>query len=98
MDRNMSSKDRKSDMPIKASDWRRLLTDIRTLILSARQMAVRTIDTIQVLTNFEIGRRIVEQEQKGEQRAEYGKKILEKLSEHLGNEFGKGFSLTNLKL
>lgn len=89
---------RKNDAPVEAADWRRLLTDIRSLIVSARRTAVRAIDTIQVLTNFEIGRRIVEHEQQGERRAEYGKKVLKKISEHLGNEFGKGFSLTNLKL
>jgi len=51
-----------------------------------------------VLTNFEIGRRIVEHEQKGTERAEYGKELLKELSERLTGEFGKGFSPTNLKL
>ena len=44
-----------------------------------------------------IGKRIVIQEQNGNDRAEYGKQIIEKLSEALTREFGKGFGITNLK-
>jgi len=68
------------------------------LIQSARHAAATTVNTLQVLTNFEIGHRIVEYEQKGESRAEYGKELLKELSVRLSAEFGKGFSLTNLKL
>jgi hypothetical protein len=50
-----------------------------------------------VLTYFEIGRRIVEEEQNGEERAEYGKEHIPDLSRLLTKEFGKGFSATNLK-
>jgi queuine/archaeosine tRNA-ribosyltransferase len=56
------------------------------------------VNTLQVLTNFEIGRRIVEHEQQGKARAEYGKALLKELSARLTEEFGKGFSVTNLKL
>lgn len=48
-------------------------------------------------TYFEIGRMIIEEEQNGEDRAEYGKYLLEELSGYLTKEFGKGFSVTNLK-
>ncbi len=75
-----------------------LLTEIRELILSARKAVVHSVDLIQVLTNFEIGRRIVEYEQQGEKRAAYGVAILADLAMALTSEFGKGFSLTNLKL
>ncbi len=75
-----------------------LLLKIRELILSARTAAVRSVNTLQVLTNFEIGRLIVEHEQAGAKRAAYGKKLLKELSAILTKEFGKGFSLTNLKL
>jgi len=51
-----------------------------------------------VLTNFEIGRRIVEHEQKGAERAEYGKELLKELSLRLSEDFGKGFSVSNLQL
>ncbi|MCF7676304.1 MAG: DUF1016 N-terminal domain-containing protein, partial [Akkermansiaceae bacterium] len=48
--------------------------------------------------NFEIGRRIVEHEQKGAKRAKYGAELLHELSASLTEEFGRGFSVTNLKL
>ena len=69
-----------------------LLADIRDLILSARRAAVRSVDALQVLTSFEIGRRIVEHEQQGSARAEYGKHVLRELAERLAAEFGRGFS------
>ena len=47
--------------------------------------------------HYEIGRKIVEEKQQGENRAAYGQQLLRGLSEHLTKEFGKGFSLTNLK-
>ncbi len=50
-----------------------------------------------VITYFEIGRMIVEEEQNGKERAEYGKKIIEELSKRLNTEFGKGFSQRNLE-
>jgi len=74
-----------------------LLPQIRELIMQARGAAKRTVDTLQVVTNFEIGRRIVEEEQHGAERAEYGKALLAKLSGALSQEFGRGFSRTNLE-
>jgi len=76
----------------------RFIAEIRELIRTARQAVVRSVDSIQVLTNFEIGRRIVEYEQKGKDRAGYGEGVLRELAGALTDEFGKGFSLTNLKL
>jgi predicted nuclease of restriction endonuclease-like (RecB) superfamily len=75
-----------------------LIAELRGLIQSARHAAASTVNTLQVLTNFEIGRRIVEHEQKGTKRAEYGTELLKELSARLTEEFGRGFSLTNLKL
>lgn len=54
------------------------------------------MDTFQVMTNFEIGRRIVEHEQKGAKRAAYGAELLKELSTRLTEEFGRGFSEDNL--
>ncbi len=71
--------------------------DIRKLIVAAQTTVARGVDLVQVHTNFEIGRRIVEQEQKGKDRAAYGKKVLEALADLLTDEFGKGFSLSNLE-
>ncbi len=75
-----------------------LIADVRSLIQSARRGVASVIDTFQVMTNFEIGRRIVMHEQKGEKRAGYGAELLEGLSAQLTEEFGRGFSVTNLKL
>ena len=75
-----------------------LLANIRALIESARSTVARGVDLVQVHTNFEIGRHIVEFEQQGEGRAEYGTQMLKRLAERLTAEFGSGFSATNLKL
>ncbi|MBU0599756.1 MAG: PDDEXK nuclease domain-containing protein [bacterium] len=74
-----------------------LLLEVRSLILSARKVASRNINTIQVITNFRIGLLIVEHEQKGKERADYGKKVLSELSKRLTVEFGRGFSQSNLE-
>jgi predicted nuclease of restriction endonuclease-like (RecB) superfamily len=81
----------------KGSDFSPLLAEVRQLLQSARHAAATTVNTLQVWTNFEIGRRIVEHEQKGESRAEYGAELLKLLSERLTEEFGKGFSERNLR-
>lgn len=73
-----------------------LLSDIRKLILSARRDAVHSVDLLQALTNSEIGRRIIEHEQQGAERAEYGKALLKELATDLTAEFGNGFSKHNL--
>lgn len=74
-----------------------LLPELRALITSARRSAARIVDTLQVHTNFEIGRLIVEHEQGGEERAAYGAAMLEELSSTLTEEFGRGFSRSNLE-
>ena len=71
---------------------------IQALVVAARQAVSRGVDLIQVRTNFEIGRHIVEHEQQGQARAGYGKDVMKKLAHALTAEFGGGFSLTNLKL
>jgi predicted nuclease of restriction endonuclease-like (RecB) superfamily len=75
-----------------------LLPRVRELILSARHTAARTVNLLQVITNFEIGRLIVDQEQRGDERAAYGKALLKELSARLKAEFGRGFSEDNLSL
>ena len=75
-----------------------LLHRIREIILAARSLAARSVDTVQVSMNYAIGQRIVEHEQQGEQRAAYGQRVLSSLAEALTAEFGRGFSATNLKL
>lgn len=72
------------------------IENIRELIRSARATVARGVDLVQVHTSFEIGRRIVEQEQQGKGRAAYGKEVVKELSKRLTAEFGKGFSASNL--
>lgn len=74
-----------------------LLGSLGELIRQARQRALRAVDAIQVQTCWEIGRHIVEFEQGGEARAEYGRKLLPSLASALSAEFGKGFDATNLR-
>ena len=74
-----------------------MFQQIAVLLQDARQQVLRTVNSTMVYTYFEIGRMIVEEEQNGKERAEYGKQILKGLSKQLTNEFGKGFSLSNLE-
>lgn len=71
--------------------------NILTILKDSREKVLKTVNITMVKTYFEIGRLIVEEEQKGEYRATYGKELLKKLSIRLTKEFGKGFSETNLK-
>jgi len=93
------SANRTSSTPAKAKpdDLTSLITEVRQLIQSARRSVSSVVDTFQVMTNFEIGRRIVEHEQKGAKRAAYGAELLKELSARLTEEFGKGFSRSNLE-
>lgn len=70
---------------------------VRDLVVSARQTVARGVDLVQVCTNFEIGRHIVEHEQSGEHRAAYGKVLVQRLADQLTQEFGRGFSKSNLE-
>ncbi|HPV21103.1 MAG TPA: PDDEXK nuclease domain-containing protein, partial [bacterium] len=74
-----------------------LYTKIADLINAARQNVVKTVNQTMVYTYFEIGRMILEDEQHGKKRAEYGKQVLKELSAKLSKEFGKGFSVDNLQ-
>ncbi len=78
-------------------NYANLLDSIGTLLESARKQVARTINNILVQTYWEIGKRIVEYEQKGGNRADYGDKLLIKLSKDLTNRYGKGFSRSNLQ-
>ena len=73
-----------------------LFEQVRSLVQRARRTAATTVNSLQVITNFEIGRMIIEHEQQGIHRAEYGKMVLKALSDRLTAEFGRGFSEDNL--
>ena len=71
--------------------------EIKELLYSAKNRVYQTINTTMTETYFQIGKRIVEEEQGGETRAEYGSALLKNLSSELIKEFGKGYSEQNLK-
>ena len=73
-----------------------LVNDLKTIVSKARSKAFAAVNYSLVERNWRIGKRIVEEEQNGEARAEYGKHIIEVASAALTEEFGKGFSKTNL--
>ena len=74
-----------------------LLADIRTILTQARVHLQQTINHTMVQTYWQVGRLIVEHEQKGEIRAVYGTQQLEQLAKQLQTEFGNGFDITNLR-
>jgi len=74
-----------------------LLSDLRKLLSESRQQLQQTVNTTMVQTYWQVGRLIVEDEQKGESRASYGKQVLQQLSKTLTTEFGKGFDASNLR-
>lgn len=74
-----------------------LITHISELLTQARQQVARQINTTMVQTYWHIGQHIVEYEQGGSDRAEYGEKLIERLSIDLSNMFGKGFSYRSIQ-
>ena len=74
------------------------ISGIRVLLVEARLSVVKQVNATMIKTYYEIGRRIVEQEQQGKEVANYGDYILVRLSESLSGSFGKGFSKRNLEL
>jgi predicted nuclease of restriction endonuclease-like (RecB) superfamily len=74
-----------------------ILKEIKSIITKARYNAFTAVNTQMLKAYLEIGRKIVEEEQKGAKRAEYGGKLIEFLSKGLEKEFGKGFGTTALK-
>ena len=74
------------------------VTRIRDILHSARTQSLRAVNSTMVAAYWYIGREIVEEEQHGKKRADYGKKILLLLADKLIHEFGKGFSVSTLKL
>ena len=71
--------------------------EVCNLLSTARKNVKKAANLAMVYSYFEVGRRIVEEEQTGADRAQYGQYILKELSEYLTKNFGKGFSVTNLK-
>ena len=83
-------------MEISKEQYNILLNNIGVTIEQARQNAFKVINTSLVQANWEIGRHIVEFEQHGEVRAEYGTDLLSRLSKDLQQRYGKGFGRRNI--
>ncbi|MCL4236191.1 MAG: hypothetical protein KJ042_16930, partial [Deltaproteobacteria bacterium] len=79
-----------------ANGYDLILADVVALLESARHASARAVNAVMTATYWEIGRRIVEFEQGGEKRAEYGKSLLVSLSRDLTEQFGRGFGYVNL--
>jgi len=83
---------------ISVSTYPDLVDRVAKILVEARNNVVRQINRTQVLAYWEIGREIVEFEQKGKARAEYGENLLKRLSADMTTRFGRGFSAENLRL
>lgn len=82
---------------VKANLTEQFISDIRTIILSARESAIRSVDTVRVQMYWELGERIFIEEQKGQDRAEYGAYLLQNVALEIEKEFGSGFSVRQLE-
>jgi hypothetical protein len=78
-------------------DYDVVLSSVVELLDAARRTSARAVNSIMTATYWEVGRRIVEFEQGGEKRAEYGEELLKRLSQDLTTRFGRGFSRQNLQ-
>ena len=74
-----------------------IINDIRNLIDNAKKSIVKSVNWAMVITYWEIGKRIIEEEQKGEERAKYGSFLIKKLALQLTTEFGRGFDERELR-
>jgi predicted nuclease of restriction endonuclease-like (RecB) superfamily len=79
------------------SDETDFYKQVADLLAAARQHAKRQLDSTIVTAYYEIGRMIVEREQRGQKRAQYGAKLIKGLSEYLTVQYGRGFSVVNLQ-
>ncbi|MDB5279538.1 MAG: hypothetical protein JWR61_4493 [Ferruginibacter sp.] len=75
-----------------------LIQQIQSIIATAKDRAIRSVDTERVLMYWQIGKVILEEEQEGKERAGYGEFLIKSLSEKLQPEFGSGFSIRQLEM
>jgi predicted nuclease of restriction endonuclease-like (RecB) superfamily len=75
---------------------KQFFAEIAVILQQARDTAYRAVNTVMIQTNWQIGKRIVEHEQKGKSRANYGDYLIVNLSRYLTDTFGKGFSEANI--
>jgi len=92
----MAKRRKKTEIAIQAGEYNGLMGGIAEVLEQSRRTAARTVNSILTATYWEIGRRIVEFEQGGEARAEYGTELLKRLGKDLTARFGRGFAWRNL--
>ena len=74
-----------------------LVADVKNIVSDGLKAAYADVSKVMILTYWKVGRRIVEEEQHGEKRAEYGKKLLQMLAEELSKDFADGYSDRDLR-
>ena len=82
---------------IRNNGFRALINEVKLLVKKARHNAAYAVNAEMLKADYEIGKRIVEEEQKGSKRAEYRERLIERVSSELIKEFGRRFSTTALK-
>ena len=85
-----------ANVPAISEDYTGIRAEIVALLQAARAASARTVNALMTATYWEIGRRIAEFEQRGEQRADYGEQLIEELARDLTRQFGRGFGRANL--
>ena len=83
--------------PENGADLEQIYKRVRDVLEQARSQALQAVNRAMVVAYWEIGRLIVEEEQAGKARADYGKGLIQELSKRLRTDFGKGFDRTNLQ-
>ncbi len=78
--------------------YKSFVSELRKLLENARHQAARAVNAILTATYWEIGRRIVEYEQGGKARAEYGEELLKRISDDLTSQIGRGFGISHVKM
>lgn len=87
-----------TDIVLSSADYKHIHGNIIAILESSRRAAARSVNALMTATYWEVGRRVVEFEQGGENRAAYGQALLVRLSGDLTKRFGRGFGVDNLEL
>ena len=90
----------KTGKPIqhKPADYNHVLSGVVELLDAARRASARVVNSLMTATYWEVGRRIVEHEQAGEKRAEYGEELVRRFALDLTERFGRGFGFSQVKM
>ena len=87
---------RKAKQQLSEPGYEALLSEVVSLLDTARRSSARAVNHVITYAYWEIGRRVVEHEQKGSRRAQYGEQLIKQLARDLTDRFGRGFSQSNI--